>query len=167
MVDLTGADYDMSECTPGDLDPHAVASIFKAYLRECKCIHSESNCLHLVLNKSLSSARADFNSCPASIFRCCPDRGEHKHECSGNSQTISECERARFANGATTWRSDDPQASLTIHARYANVLRHATSVSVPAERLHHADFPAPAGEPRLDTYGHRAHQSNSKGEQRN
>ncbi|EIN11873.1 RhoGAP-domain-containing protein [Punctularia strigosozonata HHB-11173 SS5] len=30
----TGADYDVSECTPGDLDPHAVASVFKAYLRE-------------------------------------------------------------------------------------------------------------------------------------
>ncbi|KII92354.1 hypothetical protein PLICRDRAFT_172457 [Plicaturopsis crispa FD-325 SS-3] len=30
----TGADYDMSECSPGDLDPHAVSSIFKAYLRE-------------------------------------------------------------------------------------------------------------------------------------
>ncbi|KXN90808.1 Rho GTPase-activating protein gacZ [Leucoagaricus sp. SymC.cos] len=30
----TGVDYDMSGCTPGDLDPHAVASIFKAYLRE-------------------------------------------------------------------------------------------------------------------------------------
>ncbi|KAF8893396.1 hypothetical protein BD779DRAFT_1047478 [Infundibulicybe gibba] len=30
----TGADYDMTGCTPGDLDPHAVASIFKAYLRE-------------------------------------------------------------------------------------------------------------------------------------
>ncbi|TFK54358.1 RhoGAP-domain-containing protein [Heliocybe sulcata] len=30
----TGADYDISECSPGDLDPHAVASIFKAYLRE-------------------------------------------------------------------------------------------------------------------------------------
>ncbi|KAJ7218092.1 hypothetical protein GGX14DRAFT_517573 [Mycena pura] len=30
----SGADYDMSECTPGDLDPHAVASVFKAFLRE-------------------------------------------------------------------------------------------------------------------------------------
>ncbi|KAI0268623.1 hypothetical protein BC834DRAFT_968086 [Gloeopeniophorella convolvens] len=30
----TGADYDMLECAPGDLDPHAVASIFKTYLRE-------------------------------------------------------------------------------------------------------------------------------------
>ncbi|KZT19914.1 RhoGAP-domain-containing protein [Neolentinus lepideus HHB14362 ss-1] len=30
----TGADYDISACSPGDLDPHAVASIFKAYLRE-------------------------------------------------------------------------------------------------------------------------------------
>ena len=32
----TGADYSLVECDPGDLDPHAVASIFKAYLRECK-----------------------------------------------------------------------------------------------------------------------------------
>ncbi|KAH7913444.1 hypothetical protein BJ138DRAFT_1002253 [Hygrophoropsis aurantiaca] len=30
----TGADYDIAQCNPGDLDPHAVASIFKAYLRE-------------------------------------------------------------------------------------------------------------------------------------
>ncbi|KAF8198130.1 hypothetical protein BJ912DRAFT_58547 [Pholiota molesta] len=30
----SGADYDMTECSPGDLDPHAVASVFKAYLRE-------------------------------------------------------------------------------------------------------------------------------------
>ena len=29
-----GADYDMSGCGPGELDPHAVASVFKAYLRE-------------------------------------------------------------------------------------------------------------------------------------
>ncbi|KAF7361921.1 Rho-GAP domain-containing protein [Mycena venus] len=30
----SGADWDMTECTPGDLDPHAVASVFKAFLRE-------------------------------------------------------------------------------------------------------------------------------------
>jgi hypothetical protein len=30
----TGADFDMRECEPGDLDPHAVASIFKTFLRE-------------------------------------------------------------------------------------------------------------------------------------
>ncbi|KAF9050171.1 hypothetical protein BJ165DRAFT_1525445 [Panaeolus papilionaceus] len=30
----SGADYDLIECTPGDLDPHAVSSVFKAYLRE-------------------------------------------------------------------------------------------------------------------------------------
>ncbi|KAH6914473.1 hypothetical protein BKA70DRAFT_1218010 [Coprinopsis sp. MPI-PUGE-AT-0042] len=30
----TGVDYDMTSCHPGDLDPHAVASVFKAYLRE-------------------------------------------------------------------------------------------------------------------------------------
>ncbi|OBZ68063.1 hypothetical protein A0H81_11921 [Grifola frondosa] len=29
-----GADYDMADCDPSDLDPHAVASIFKTYLRE-------------------------------------------------------------------------------------------------------------------------------------
>jgi hypothetical protein len=31
---ITGADYDLRECLPGDLDPHAVSSVFKAYLRE-------------------------------------------------------------------------------------------------------------------------------------
>ncbi|KAL4078507.1 hypothetical protein V8B97DRAFT_1276653 [Scleroderma yunnanense] len=30
----TGADFDIVQSSPGDLDPHAVASIFKAYLRE-------------------------------------------------------------------------------------------------------------------------------------
>ncbi|KIJ18853.1 hypothetical protein PAXINDRAFT_166808 [Paxillus involutus ATCC 200175] len=30
----TGADFDIVQSNPGDLDPHAVASIFKAYLRE-------------------------------------------------------------------------------------------------------------------------------------
>ncbi|TFY77669.1 hypothetical protein EWM64_g6341, partial [Hericium alpestre] len=30
----TGADYDLRDCAPGDLDPHAVSGIFKAYLRE-------------------------------------------------------------------------------------------------------------------------------------
>ncbi|KAI0633410.1 hypothetical protein C8Q77DRAFT_1157618 [Trametes polyzona] len=29
-----GTDYDLTECEPGDLDPHAVASIFKTFLRE-------------------------------------------------------------------------------------------------------------------------------------
>jgi hypothetical protein len=30
----TGADFNLQECSPGELDPHAVASIFKAFLRE-------------------------------------------------------------------------------------------------------------------------------------
>ncbi|KAG9316494.1 hypothetical protein JVU11DRAFT_2536 [Chiua virens] len=30
----TGADFDIVQSSPGDLDPHAVASVFKAYLRE-------------------------------------------------------------------------------------------------------------------------------------
>ncbi|KAI0743778.1 hypothetical protein C8Q80DRAFT_1183099 [Daedaleopsis nitida] len=29
-----GADYNLAECEPGDLDPHAVSSIFKTFLRE-------------------------------------------------------------------------------------------------------------------------------------
>ncbi|KAI0829687.1 hypothetical protein BC628DRAFT_1358220 [Trametes gibbosa] len=29
-----GTDYDLTKCEPGDLDPHAVASIFKTFLRE-------------------------------------------------------------------------------------------------------------------------------------
>ena len=33
-----GADYDMSGCGPGELDPHAVASVFKAYIRERKSL---------------------------------------------------------------------------------------------------------------------------------
>lgn len=36
MVLNTGADFDIVQCNPGDLDPHAVASVFKAYLRECE-----------------------------------------------------------------------------------------------------------------------------------
>lgn len=31
-----GADIDLKECHPADLDPHAVAGIFKSYLRECE-----------------------------------------------------------------------------------------------------------------------------------
>ncbi|SJK97240.1 uncharacterized protein ARMOST_00491 [Armillaria ostoyae] len=30
----TGADFDMAQCSPAELDPHAVASVFKAFLRE-------------------------------------------------------------------------------------------------------------------------------------
>jgi hypothetical protein len=30
----SGADIDLRQCHPGDLDPHAVAGLFKAYLRE-------------------------------------------------------------------------------------------------------------------------------------
>ncbi|KAK0455443.1 uncharacterized protein EV420DRAFT_570366 [Desarmillaria tabescens] len=30
----TGADFDMTQCSPAELDPHAVASVFKAFLRE-------------------------------------------------------------------------------------------------------------------------------------
>ena len=36
----TGADFDILQSNPGDLDPHAVASVFKAYLRECEWLGS-------------------------------------------------------------------------------------------------------------------------------
>jgi hypothetical protein len=32
----TGADLDMADCHPGDLDPHAVSGTLKSYLRERK-----------------------------------------------------------------------------------------------------------------------------------
>lgn len=38
LTQISGVDYDMTECSPGDLDPHAVASVFKAYLRERMCL---------------------------------------------------------------------------------------------------------------------------------
>ena len=34
LMDFTGADYDLASCGPGDLDPHAVSSVLKAFLRE-------------------------------------------------------------------------------------------------------------------------------------
>ena len=39
-IGIIGADFDMTECAPGDLDPHAVASVLRAFLRERKCISS-------------------------------------------------------------------------------------------------------------------------------
>jgi len=34
-----GVDYDMTGCDPADLDPHAVASVFKAFLRERESLY--------------------------------------------------------------------------------------------------------------------------------
>lgn len=34
----SGADIDLTEFHPRDLDPHAVAGLFKSYLRECKLL---------------------------------------------------------------------------------------------------------------------------------
>ncbi|KAG5220219.1 Rho-GAP domain-containing protein [Salix suchowensis] len=44
----SGTDYDMTNCNPGDLDPHAVASVFKAYLRECKPSSTQASGIHAV-----------------------------------------------------------------------------------------------------------------------
>ena len=38
----TGADYDMTDCDPGDIDPHAAASVFRAFLRERGFIYLSS-----------------------------------------------------------------------------------------------------------------------------
>ncbi|CAG8777291.1 11036_t:CDS:2, partial [Acaulospora colombiana] len=44
---IIGADYDLQTCGPGDLDPHAVASVFKAFLRELPEPILTRNKLHL------------------------------------------------------------------------------------------------------------------------
>lgn len=33
---VPGADLDLADVDPGDLDPHAVSGLFKSYIRECK-----------------------------------------------------------------------------------------------------------------------------------
>lgn len=32
-----GADIELEKCDPGDIDPHAVASLYKSFLREREC----------------------------------------------------------------------------------------------------------------------------------
>ncbi|KAJ3556702.1 hypothetical protein NP233_g11918 [Leucocoprinus birnbaumii] len=57
----TGVDYDMSGCAPGDLDPHAVASTFKAFLRELPesiLTHKLSPCFDAALEKEGSNTPA-------------------------------------------------------------------------------------------------------------
>lgn len=64
-----GADYELSEIQPGDLDPHAVSSLFKAYLRE-----REWNCF---LNASdtdiFCSPRPNLDSHSQTSIRPCND----------------------------------------------------------------------------------------------
>lgn len=38
-----GSDYNLEECVPHDLNPHLVASLFKAYLRACEQACQSSN----------------------------------------------------------------------------------------------------------------------------
>lgn len=33
-LSIPGADFNMARCSPGELDPHAVSGVFKAFLRE-------------------------------------------------------------------------------------------------------------------------------------
>lgn len=42
VLRLAGADLDLKQCHPWDLDPHAVSSIFKSYLRECEWLNQTS-----------------------------------------------------------------------------------------------------------------------------
>lgn len=50
LIHLVGVDYDLCEADPGDLDPHAVSSVFKAYIRErtLAVLYREINALYLV-----------------------------------------------------------------------------------------------------------------------
>ena len=57
---IVGADYDLAACEPGDLDPHAVASVFKAYFRECELtaclvLLAAANAVELVPEHMLTS----------------------------------------------------------------------------------------------------------------
>ena len=53
---IAGADYDLVECDLGDLDPHAVSSALKAYLRERKWRFG-----HILSSGNLSSCRQCHN----------------------------------------------------------------------------------------------------------
>lgn len=66
----SGADFDMSECGPGEIDPHAVASIFKAYLRECESRMSLHIRVYDVLMKFFAfvSARAYPHAPPYTLL---------------------------------------------------------------------------------------------------
>lgn len=37
IVVYIGADIELEKCDPGDIDPHAVASLYKSFLREREC----------------------------------------------------------------------------------------------------------------------------------
>lgn len=55
-----GADVNLEPCDPGDIDPHAVASLYKSYLRECECLSQSESRIYLVPtdNDSFISAHA-------------------------------------------------------------------------------------------------------------
>jgi len=46
---FSGADYDMRGCSPGEIDPHAVAGVFKAFLRESKTQFPAVPCVLLTI----------------------------------------------------------------------------------------------------------------------
>lgn len=48
---VLGADFDMIECSLGDLDPQAVSSVFKAYLRERKSVFTRGICLDIEIER--------------------------------------------------------------------------------------------------------------------
>ncbi|KAF9479053.1 hypothetical protein BDN70DRAFT_932896 [Pholiota conissans] len=66
----SGADYDMTECSPGDLDPHAVSSVFKAYLRELPepiLTKKLQPLFDAAINKETTVNAADPTSAPARL----------------------------------------------------------------------------------------------------
>lgn len=61
----TGVDYDMTDCDPGDIDPHAVASVFRAFLRERGFIYMSSAILrksHFFFHSSRTYSDEPFAS---------------------------------------------------------------------------------------------------------
>ena len=63
----TGGDYNLAEAEPGDLDPHAVSSIFKTFLRECGWRMLLCSELHGLM--MTCSARACLDYGDASLLR--------------------------------------------------------------------------------------------------
>lgn len=70
-----GGDFDLTVCGPGEIDPHAVSSILKAYLRERKYSSNPSIQRFLYLIVFISS-RTVVDADIDAIFRSGADSGE-------------------------------------------------------------------------------------------
>lgn len=52
-----GGDYNLLECGPGEIDPHAVSSVLKAYLREREFLLSNED---IIVAYGLPQSRSHF-----------------------------------------------------------------------------------------------------------